>query len=121
MSHSLRLGIGISCSDDAKQRIWWQGCRFVEWSAVCDHRGIHLRVNGRSDTGVSGQKIEGKEIKLACIALLIHPVIILVPTALALMRPEAVASISNGGTHGLTEVLYAFASGLRIMVRLLPD
>lgn len=36
-----------------------------------------------------GKKIEGKEIKLACIALLIHPLIILVPTALALMRPEA--------------------------------
>ncbi|WP_342556195.1 potassium-transporting ATPase subunit KdpA [Paenibacillus sp. FSL R7-0652] len=58
-----------------------------------------------------GKKIEGKEIKLACIALLIHPLIILVPTALALMRPEAAASISNGGTHGLTEVLYAFSSG----------
>ncbi len=58
-----------------------------------------------------GKKIEGKEIKLACIALLIHPLIILAPSALALMRPEAVASISNGGTHGLTEVLYAFASG----------
>lgn len=58
-----------------------------------------------------GKKIEGKEIKLACIALLIHPLIILAPTALALMRPEAIAFISNSGTHGLTEVLYAFASG----------
>ncbi|MGO4531291.1 potassium-transporting ATPase subunit KdpA [Paenibacillus sp. 2TAF8] len=58
-----------------------------------------------------GKKIEGKEIKLACIALLIHPLIILTPTALALMWPEAVASITNSGTHGLTEVLYAFASG----------
>ncbi|WP_440131316.1 potassium-transporting ATPase subunit KdpA [Paenibacillus xylanexedens] len=58
-----------------------------------------------------GKKIEGKEVKLASIALLIHPLIILAPTALALMRPEAIASISNGGMHGLTEVLYAFASG----------
>ncbi|WP_340390557.1 potassium-transporting ATPase subunit KdpA [Paenibacillus sp. FSL E2-0151] len=58
-----------------------------------------------------GKKIEGKEVKLASIALLIHPLIILVPTAIALMRPEAIASISNGGMHGLTEVLYAFASG----------
>lgn len=58
-----------------------------------------------------GKKIEGKEVKLASIALLIHPLIILGPTALALMRPEAVASISNSGMHGLTEVLYAFASG----------
>ncbi|MDR6720819.1 potassium-transporting ATPase subunit KdpA [Paenibacillus sp. 2003] len=58
-----------------------------------------------------GKKIEGREVKLASIALLIHPLIILVPTAIALMRPEAIASISNGGMHGLTEVLYAFASG----------
>ncbi|WP_425607807.1 potassium-transporting ATPase subunit KdpA [Paenibacillus amylolyticus] len=58
-----------------------------------------------------GKKIEGKEVKLASIALLIHPLIILGPTAIALMRPEAIASISNGGMHGLTEVLYAFASG----------
>lgn len=58
-----------------------------------------------------GKKIEGKEIKLASIALLIHPVIILVPTAVAFLRPEAVASISNQGMHGLSEVLYAFASG----------
>ncbi|WP_274655078.1 potassium-transporting ATPase subunit KdpA [Paenibacillus humicola] len=58
-----------------------------------------------------GKKIEGKEIKLASIALLVHPVIILVPTALALLRPEAIASISNPGPHGLSEVLYAFTSG----------
>lgn len=44
-----------------------------------------------------GKKIEGKEMKLASIALLIHPLIILGPTAIALMRPETVASISNGG------------------------
>src|SRR3984893_7847422 len=58
-----------------------------------------------------GKKIEGKEIKLASIALLIHPVLILVPTAIALLRPESVNSISNSGFHGLTEVLYNFTSG----------
>ncbi|WP_308639962.1 potassium-transporting ATPase subunit KdpA [Paenibacillus silvisoli] len=58
-----------------------------------------------------GKKIEGKEVKLAAIALLIHPFLILAPTALALATPAAVSSISNGGMHGLTEVLYAFASG----------
>ncbi len=58
-----------------------------------------------------GKKIEGKEVKLAAIALLVHPLIILAPTALALVRPEALASISNTGMHGLTEVLYAFTSG----------
>ncbi|MDQ0914541.1 K+-transporting ATPase ATPase A chain [Paenibacillus sp. V4I5] len=58
-----------------------------------------------------GKKIEGKEVKLASIALLVHPLIILAPTALALMRPEAITSISNPGLHGLSEVLYAFTSG----------
>ncbi|QGR00127.1 potassium-transporting ATPase subunit KdpA [Paenibacillus psychroresistens] len=58
-----------------------------------------------------GKKIEGKEIKLASIALLIHPVLILVPTAIALMNPVAVASMANQGFHGFTEVLYAFTSG----------
>jgi len=58
-----------------------------------------------------GKKIEGKEVKLASIALLVHPLIILAPTALALLRPESIASISNSGMHGLSEVLYAFTSG----------
>ncbi len=58
-----------------------------------------------------GKKIEGKEIKLASIALLAHPVIILVPTAIAFLRPESMASILNAGSHGISEVLYAFTSG----------
>lgn len=58
-----------------------------------------------------GKKIESKEIKLASIAILTHPLIILVPTAIALMRPESVASILNSGYHGISEVLYAFTSG----------
>ncbi|WP_090827628.1 potassium-transporting ATPase subunit KdpA [Paenibacillus sp. yr247] len=57
-----------------------------------------------------GKKITGKEVKLASIALLVHPLIILVPTAWALLRPEAINSISNSGLHGLSEVLYAFTS-----------
>ncbi|SDN42809.1 K+-transporting ATPase ATPase A chain [Paenibacillus sp. yr247] len=58
-----------------------------------------------------GKKIEGKEVKLAAIAILIHPLIILAPTAWALLRPESVTSIANQGLHGLSEVLYAFTSG----------
>lgn len=58
-----------------------------------------------------GKKIEGKEVKLAAIAILTHPLIILVPTAWALIRPESVTSIANQGMHGLSEVLYAFTSG----------
>ncbi|TDK55361.1 potassium-transporting ATPase subunit KdpA [Bacillus salipaludis] len=58
-----------------------------------------------------GKKIESKEVKLASIALLTHPVIILVPTAIALITPGAISSILNPGNHGVSEVLYAFTSG----------
>ncbi|MGG3466359.1 potassium-transporting ATPase subunit KdpA [Neobacillus pocheonensis] len=58
-----------------------------------------------------GKKIESKEVKLASIAILIHPVLILVPTAIALMTPGAISSILNSGYHGVSEVLYAFTSG----------
>ncbi|WP_068622436.1 potassium-transporting ATPase subunit KdpA [Paenibacillus tuaregi] len=58
-----------------------------------------------------GKKIEGREVKLAAVAILIHPLIILAPTALALALPGSTASIANPGMHGLSEVLYAFASG----------
>ncbi|WP_416829198.1 potassium-transporting ATPase subunit KdpA [Ectobacillus polymachus] len=58
-----------------------------------------------------GKKIEGKEIKLASIAILIHPTLILVGTALAFSRPESVSAILNQGYHGVSEVLYAFTSG----------
>lgn len=58
-----------------------------------------------------GKKIESKEIKLASIAILAHPVLILVPTAIAFSRPESMASILNQGFHGVSEVLYAFTSG----------
>ncbi len=57
-----------------------------------------------------GKKIESKEVKLASIALLAHPVIILVPTAIALFTPGAISSILNPGNHGLSEVLYAVTS-----------
>lgn len=58
-----------------------------------------------------GKKIEAKEIKLASIAILIHPILILVPTAIALSLSGPVSSIVNPGFHGISEVLYAFTSG----------
>jgi K+-transporting ATPase ATPase A chain len=56
------------------------------------------------------KKIEGKEIKLIAIAILIHPLIILVPTAIALMIPQGTGSISNPGFHGFTQILYMFTT-----------
>jgi K+-transporting ATPase ATPase A chain len=58
-----------------------------------------------------GKKIESKEVKLASFALLVHPVLIFVPTAIALLRPESISSMANPGVHGFVEVLYAFSSG----------
>ena len=57
-----------------------------------------------------GKKIEKREIVLASLALLVHPLIILVPTAWSLMAPYGVSSLGNAGSHGLSEVLYAFTS-----------
>ena len=57
-----------------------------------------------------GKKIEQTEMKMAALAILIPPVSILGFSALAVALPAGVASISNPGPHGLTEILYAFTS-----------
>jgi K+-transporting ATPase ATPase A chain len=57
-----------------------------------------------------GRKIEQPEIRLASIILLIHPLLILIPSAITLAFPDTLAGISNPGFHGLTQVVYEFAS-----------
>ena len=57
-----------------------------------------------------GKKIQKREIVLASLALLVHPLIILIPTAWSLVAPYGVSSLGNSGSHGLSEVLYAFTS-----------
>jgi K+-transporting ATPase ATPase A chain len=57
-----------------------------------------------------GKKIEGKEMKLIALAILVHPFIILIPTAIALILPQGLAGITNPGFHGLTQVLYQYTS-----------
>ncbi len=59
---------------------------------------------------IFGKKIEAREIKLATTAMLVHPFIILVPTAIALITKAGTSAILNPGLHGFTEVLYAFTS-----------
>jgi K+-transporting ATPase ATPase A chain len=58
-----------------------------------------------------GKKIEAPEIILVSLALLIHPLVILTPTAWSMLAPYAISSLGNNGIHGFSEVLYAFASG----------
>ncbi len=57
-----------------------------------------------------GKKIEAKEMKLAMLALLILPLVILGFSAVAAMLPTALSSLANAGPHGLTEILYAYSS-----------
>lgn len=57
-----------------------------------------------------GKKIEGREMKLIAIAILAHPFIILIPTAIALIIPQGLAGITNPGFHGLSQILYEFTS-----------
>lgn len=56
------------------------------------------------------KKIEGKEIKLIALAIIIHPLIILMFSALALAVPQGLAGISNPGFHGITQVVYQYTS-----------
>ncbi|HKU16350.1 MAG TPA: potassium-transporting ATPase subunit KdpA [Steroidobacteraceae bacterium] len=57
-----------------------------------------------------GKKIEAYEVKMASIAVLVPPLLVLVGTAVAVVTPSAVSSIANPGAHGFSEVLYAFSS-----------
>jgi len=57
-----------------------------------------------------GKKIEGREMKLAMIALLIHPIMILMPTGLFAATSWGVKAEANPGPHGLSEIMYQFSS-----------
>jgi K+-transporting ATPase ATPase A chain len=57
-----------------------------------------------------GKKIEAREVKMAMLAILILPLMILGWTAVAVVYPTATASMANAGPHGFTEVLYAYSS-----------
>ena len=58
-----------------------------------------------------GKKIEGREMKLAMLYVLIFPLIILGFSAWSAVAPYGVSSLNNGGPHGLMEILYAYSSG----------
>jgi K+-transporting ATPase ATPase A chain len=57
-----------------------------------------------------GRKVETREMKLALLTLLLHPLLILGGTALFAMTPWGAATVANPGAHGFTEILYEFTS-----------
>jgi K+-transporting ATPase ATPase A chain len=57
-----------------------------------------------------GKKIEVREMWLSIVTVLIAGVLVLILSGLAMVLPAGVSSMANPGAHGLSEVLYAFAS-----------
>ncbi|HEY5513821.1 MAG TPA: potassium-transporting ATPase subunit KdpA [Geomonas sp.] len=57
-----------------------------------------------------GKKIEVREMWMSIITILTAGIVVLITSGIAMITPAAVASMANPGAHGLSEVLYAFAS-----------
>jgi K+-transporting ATPase ATPase A chain len=57
-----------------------------------------------------GKKIEAFEVKMAAVAILVPPLVVLLGAAIAVVVAPGVAGIANPGTHGFSEILYAFSS-----------
>jgi K+-transporting ATPase ATPase A chain len=57
-----------------------------------------------------GKKIGGREMKLAMIALLVHPIMILFPTGYFSASDWGTKAISNPGAHGFSQIMYQFSS-----------
>ena len=57
-----------------------------------------------------GKKIQAWEATWAVVAILIPNFLILIGSAVACSLPTGLASLNNGGPHGLSEIFYAYAS-----------
>lgn len=57
-----------------------------------------------------GKKVEGREMKLAALCIIIHPFLILIFSAIAVGTAAGQEGITNPGFHGLSQVLYEYAS-----------
>ena len=57
-----------------------------------------------------GKKIEGREMKLTALCIIIHPLLILAFSALAVGTQAGLEGITNPGFHGLSQILYEYAS-----------
>jgi potassium-transporting ATPase potassium-binding subunit len=58
-----------------------------------------------------GKKIEAYDVQLSMLYVLIFPLLILGLSGVAVLMPNlGLASLNNGGPHGLSEILYAYTS-----------
>lgn len=60
---------------------------------------------------IFGKKLEPYEMVMAVIALILPSVIQLMFSSIAVTQGFGLSSLNNAGPHGLSEILYAFASG----------
>ncbi len=58
-----------------------------------------------------GKKIEAYDVKMAMLVTLVFPLAILALTAVSVVKSYGVSSILNPGSHGFSEILYAFTEG----------
>jgi K+-transporting ATPase ATPase A chain len=57
-----------------------------------------------------GKKIESREMKLAMLYVLVFPLVILLLSGWSAVASYGTESLNNTGPHGLSEILYAYAS-----------
>ncbi|MDT7745193.1 MAG: potassium-transporting ATPase potassium-binding subunit [Actinomycetota bacterium] len=57
-----------------------------------------------------GKKLGRREVTCAAVVVLVMPALVLLGTGLAVVLPSTGDALGNDGAHGLSEVLYAFAS-----------
>ena len=57
-----------------------------------------------------GKKIEAREVQMVILAILGTNMVIKIGAGISCVLPVALASLANRGPHGLSEILYAFAS-----------
>ncbi|MEV6443500.1 potassium-transporting ATPase subunit KdpA [Amycolatopsis sp. NPDC051716] len=57
-----------------------------------------------------GKKLGKREVTCAAIAMLAMPTVVLLGSGIALLLPGTAGALGNPGAHGLSEVLYGYAS-----------
>ena len=57
-----------------------------------------------------GKKLGKREVTAAAISMLAMPTVVLIGAGIALMMPDTLGALGNSGAHGLSEILYGYAS-----------
>ncbi|GAA4530678.1 potassium-transporting ATPase subunit KdpA [Amycolatopsis samaneae] len=57
-----------------------------------------------------GKKLGKREVTCAAISMLAMPTVVLLGAGVALLLPDTAGAMSNSGPHGLSEILYGYAS-----------